>query len=471
MSTPAATPAPARVSRPAVPPRQPAKPPTIARLAQPTREALVLALVALGALVILAMWWHDTPGTSLGNLGAQLTAAGRVTGLVGTYLVLVEVVLMGRIPWLDRLIGMDQLATWHRRNGEYAIWLLVAHTLLTIWGYAASDHVGSVHETGTLLASYPDVLAATVGLLLLVGIGAVSARAARRRLRFETWYFIHLYTYLAIALSFSHQLATGNDFITHPANRALWVGYYLLAFGLLAIFRVLVPVRNALRHRLRVAAVVPETPGAVSVYLTGRNLAEIRADAGQFFLWRFLTRHGWWQAHPFSLSAPHNPDWLRILVKAHGDHTRDLQAIQPGTRVIAEGPYGAFTRARRTRRKVLLVAAGSGIAPIRALLEALPARKGDITLLYRARHPEDIAFRKEIDELAERRGARVHYLVGSRRQKANSFQPSALRSLVPNIADNDVYLCGPASLREQAITGLTAAGVPRRHIHVEHFEL
>src|SRR2546430_4957777 len=155
-----------------------------------------------------------------------------------------------------------------------------------------------------------------------MAVGIVSARIARRRLRFETWYFVHLYTYLAIALSFAHQFATGNDFATRPANRLFWVALYVVAFGNLALYRVAIPLRGALRHRLRVASIVPEAPGVVSIYLTGHHLGDLRADAGQFFLWRFLTRQGWWQAHPFSLSAAPNPHWLRIMVKASGDHTR-----------------------------------------------------------------------------------------------------------------------------------------------------
>jgi predicted ferric reductase len=258
---------------------------------------------------------------------------------------------------------MDRLAVWHRRNGEYAIWLLVAHTVLTIWGYAVADHTAVAHETGTVLLSYPDVLAATFALGLLTMVGIVSARAARRRLRFETWYFIHLYTYRAIALSFAHQLATGNDFITHPTNRFVWVTLYLLCLGLLVAHRAVIPVRNALRHRLRVASVVEEAPGVVSIYVTGPHLEELRAEAGQFFLWRFLTARGWWQAHPFSLSAAPNPEWLRIMVKAAGDFTAHLQSIPPGTRVMAEGPYGAFTEAGGPAARSCWWAAASASPP------------------------------------------------------------------------------------------------------------
>jgi predicted ferric reductase len=354
------------------------------RSTQDLREAAVLTVIVVGALAVIGMWWSDTPAGSLHRLSDRLTAAGRITGLVGTYLILVQVVLMSRLPFLDRWIGTDRMAAWHRSNGQYTIELLVAHTFLIIWGYATFDHHSLAHETATLIGSYPDVLAATAGMVLLVLVGVTSARIARRRLRYETWYFIHLYTYIAVALSFSHQLATGNEFITHPANRALWVVLYTATFGLLIVYRVAVPVRDAFRYQLRVAAVRPESADAVSVYVTGRGLERMGAQSGQFFRWRFLDRRSWWEAHPFSLSIAPNPEMLRITAKGIGDHSQALRHVRPGTRVMAEGPYGNLTADRRTRRRVLLIAGGVGITPLRALVEDLPARPGDITVLYRA---------------------------------------------------------------------------------------
>lgn len=155
-----------------------------------------------------------------------MTAAGRVTGLVGTYLIVVGVLLMGRVTWLDRLIGMDRLAVWHRRIAEYSVSLLVANAVLIIWGYAVMAHEGVLRETKAVVLSYTDMLAATVGLGLMVIIAVVSARAIRRRISRQAWYFIHLYAYLALALSFAHQFATGADFATHPFNRAAWIALY-----------------------------------------------------------------------------------------------------------------------------------------------------------------------------------------------------------------------------------------------------
>src|SRR5579884_604669 len=268
------------------------------RLPQPGREGLVACIAALGALAVIGFWWVDTPAGMLHTMPDRLTAVGRVTGLLGTYLVLVEVLLMSRLPWLDRLIGMDRLATWHRRNGQYCIWLLGAHTLFTIWGYAGTDHTGLLHETALVLA-LPDVVAATIAFAALVAVGVLSARAVRRRVGYQTWYTIHLVTYLAIAASFTHVLSDGDDFVNHPLNRVLWIAMYAVVALLVLTHRIGTPLRSAWRHRLVVSRVSTEGPGVVSIYMTGRRLAELAPEPGQFLTWRFLTRRGWWQAHPF----------------------------------------------------------------------------------------------------------------------------------------------------------------------------
>jgi predicted ferric reductase len=444
---------------------------SLAKLDQPTREGLVAAVVGAGAVLVCLMWWLDTSPASVRGLGPWLTAAGRVTGLVGTYLVVVEVLLMGRVAWLDRLIGMDRLAVWHRRNGEYSITLLVAHAVLTIWGYAVTAHTGVVSETRSVIFTYTDMLAATVGLGLLVVVGVISARGIRRRVSYHTWYFIHLYTYIALALSFAHQFATGVDFATHPLNRALWIAMYGVVGGLLVSYRVGKPLRDAARHRLRVAEVVREGPGQTSIYVTGDRLADLRAESGQFFMWRFLTRDGWWQAHPYSLSAAPNGQWLRLTVKQLGDHSGALADLRPGVRVLSEGPYGAFTERRRTRRKVLLIGAGVGITPLRALFESLPGGPGDVTLIYRARTTADVTFRRELEDIAGARRAQVHYLIGRSGQHPDYLTAAHLLRLVPDVARRDVFLCGPPIMSTATVGALQAAGVLRRHIYREDFEL
>ncbi|MFG1619644.1 ferric reductase-like transmembrane domain-containing protein [Nonomuraea wenchangensis] len=431
--------------------------------------AAVLSVIAAGALAVLGLWWSGTPRVA--GLGDWLSGAGRITGLLAAYGIAVLLALMARIPPLERGVGSDRLARWHAMGGRYVVGLAVAHTLLIIWGYAVADGTDVASETVTLNLSYPDVLAATVAVLLLVGVGIVSARAIRPRLHYETWFHLHFYTYLAAWLAFGHQLSTGSEFVASPVARATWYTLYLGVAVVLAWYRLLTPIRQALRHRLRVDRVEVEAPGVISVYLSGRRLDRLKAEPGQFFRWRFLTRDLWWSANPYSLSAVPRPGELRITVKDLGDQSRRLARLRPGTRVIAEGPSGAFTPGRRRhRRKVLLVAGGVGITPLRALFESIPAAPGDLTLLYRARSEEDLVFRTELEEIAGRRQAALHYCVGPRYQVGNPFTPEVLAGLVPELAWHEAYVCGPAGMADAAVSALRAAGIPPRRIHHESFE-
>ncbi|RCG29558.1 ferric reductase [Sphaerisporangium album] len=428
-------------------------------------SAVTLALIGAGAAAVVGLWWADTP--SVAGIGDWLTNAGRITGLLAGYAIVVLLALMARVPALERGLGADRLARWHAMGGRYTVGLAVAHTLLIIWGYAVTGHASVVSQTASLVLSYPDVLEATVAVLLLVGVGVVSARAIRPRMRYETWFYLHFYTYLAAALAFGHQLSGGAEFAGNRAARLAWYALYGGVGALLVWYRFLTPVARAFRHRLRVTHVVREAPDVVSIHLTGRRLGELRAEAGQFFRWRFLTRDLWWAANPYSLSAAPSPHELRITVKDLGDQSRSLARLRPGTRVAAEGPYGAFTAGRATSRKVLMIAGGVGITPIRALFETVP---GEVTLLYRASAPRDVVFQHELSAIAAARGAAVHYLVGPRARIGEPFTAEVLASLVPGLRDHDVYVCGPPGMTAAAVAALRRAGVPRRRVHHESFE-
>ncbi|MFE5092659.1 ferric reductase-like transmembrane domain-containing protein [Streptomyces sp. NPDC056638] len=442
---------------------------------------LVPGLIWAGAAAVLALWWNDT--TAVVGVTGWLTGAGRITGLLAGYACAVLLALMARVPLLDHSIGTDRLARWHALGGRCTISLILAHTLLVIWGYAIASRTNVVDQTTLLVLHYPDLLKGTAGLLLLVITGIVSARAARRRMSYETWHYLHFATYLAVFLAFGHQLSNGADFVANRPAQLAWYALYLGAAALIAWYRFAVPVRHGLRHRLTVSAVRTEAPGVVSVHLAGRHLDGLGARPGQFFRWRFLTRGLWWTANPYSLSAPPHPRRLRITVKADGSHSEALAHLAPGTRVWAEGPYGGLTADRRTAPKVLLLAGGVGITPLRALFETLP---GQVTLIYRARRTEDLALRAELDAIAAARPmTRLHYVVDGHPAPTaphpgaypapdavppvHLLTPHALSGLVPDLAEHDVYLCGPPGMTDAAVRALRGAGVPRRRIHHESF--
>ncbi|MEV6534830.1 ferredoxin reductase family protein [Streptomyces sp. NPDC051639] len=421
-------------------------------------------LIWAGAAGVLALWWSDT--TAVVGPAGWLTGAGRITGLLAGYACAVLLALMARVPLLDHTIGTDRLARWHAFGGRCAISLALAHTLLVIWGYSLTSHTNVVSQTSTLVLHYPDLLKGTAGLLLFLATGVLSARAARRRMSYETWHYLHFATYLAVFLTFGHQLSNGADFVGNRSAQIAWYTLFLGVAALVAWYRFAVPLRRGLRHRLRVTAVHPEAPGVVSVHLTGEHLDELGGEPGQFLRWRFMSRGLWWTANPYSLSAPAHPSHLRITVKSAGGHSAALGRLTPGTRVWAEGPYGGFTANRRSAFKILLLAGGVGITPLRALFETLP---GQVTLVYRARRTEDLALRAEIDAIAARRRATVHYVLDEPAAGSAHFTPQGLTALVPDLAAHDVYLCGPPGMTQSAIQALRDAGVPARRIHHESF--
>ncbi|MGD3109621.1 ferredoxin reductase family protein [Streptomyces sp. YGL11-2] len=430
----------------------------------PLAPLLAQGAVWAGAAGVLALWWTGT--ASVVGPAGWLTGAGRITGLLAGYACAVLVALMARVPLLDHTLGTDRLARWHAMAGRYTISLVLAHALMITWGYALTARGGVLHETATLVFTYPDMLKATAGFLLLIVTGVVSARAARRRMSYETWHYLHFATYLAIFLAFGHQLSNGADFVGRRPAQLGWYALYGAVAALIVWYRFVVPVRRARRHRLRVTEVRPEAPGVVSILLTGERLAELGARPGQFFRWRFLAPGLWWTANPYSLSAPPLPHQLRITVKEAGGHSAALARLRPGTRVWAEGPYGAFTEARRRSAKVLLLGGGVGITPLRTLFETLP---GEVTLIYRARRPEDLALRAELDAIAAARGTAVHYFVDEPVAYSAPLTARALKSLVPDLAAHEVYLCGPPGMTSAARRALRGAGVPQHRIHHESF--
>lgn len=395
-----------------------------------------------------------------------LIVMGRLLGLYGALLMAFQLLLVARLPWLDRRIGMDRLTSWHRWVGFGLLWTLLGHAVFITFGYADSSGMDPVSQLVDLAETVEGVLRAAVALVLILVIGGVSARYARRRLAYETWHFIHLYTYVAVVLAFTHQVAVGTSFTASSFATAYWYGVWGVALGAVVLGRLVLPLWRNMRHQLRVSAVVPESDDVVSIYMTGRDLDRLPARAGQFFLWRFLTKDRWWQANPFSLSAAPDGRTLRLTAKTAGDGTAGLRHLKVGTRVFAEGPYGAFTAMHRTRPESVLIAGGVGVTPIRALLEEV---QGHAVVIYRVSTDRDAVLYDELRELARSKGAELHLVSGP--VSPDKLAPNELVRLVPDIGDRDVFLCGPPPMMNAVLGSLRELNVPKQQIHFERFSL
>ena len=424
------------------------------------------ALAGLGLGVVLAFYLANESLAALTSPGGWFLAVGRLSAFVGTYLLIVMLVLIARVPRLERAVGQDRLVRWHRRLGPWPVSLIALHVVTITVGYAQLGHNSLLAQVSTFVLHYPDLLASAVGFGLLVMAAVSSHRLARRAMRYETWWVVHLYTYLAIALAFTHQIRVGVPFLTHVAARNAWIALWVATALVVVAYRVVAPLARNWRHQLRVTEVVEEAPGVHSLTIKGHELERLAVAGGQFFQWRFLTPGLWWHSHPYSLSAMPRPPFLRVTVKAIGDQSRALAHVRPGTRVFAEGPYGTFTHHALNTRRAVLIGAGVGVTPLRALLEDLPSDVA-VSVIVRASRPEDLVHRDEIAALVEARRGQFHELVGSRHEVR--FDARQLRRLVPDIAQRDVYICGPDGFADLAHDAATRAGAASDHVHVEAF--
>lgn len=428
------------------------------------------------SLLLVSYWWAAGRGfQDLGGWESGLLSTGRLTGLVASVLLLAQVMLMSRLPVLERAFGQDRLAHLHRLTGFTSFNLMVAHVLLIIWGYAGGSLPHVPAETWRMTLDDPGMLLAVAGSLCLVMVVVTSIRAARARLRYESWHLLHLYAYLGVGLALPHQLWTGQELLTSTARTVFWWSTWAVAAESVLVFRFGLPLWRNLRHRLQVASVVTEDDGVVSVHLSGRRLDRLHAEAGQFFVWRFLTEEGRSRGNPYSLSAAPDGDTLRITVKALGDQSARLRDLAPGTKVVFEGPFGRLTDRARTRDRVALIGAGVGITPLRALAEGLDYAPGDAVMLQRFR--DRPLMHAELTRLAEQRGLELFWLPGARRSPDSwlghhAGAASDVRSLthwVPDIAERDVYVCGPSAWTAQVVDTLISAGTPPDQIHLESF--
>ncbi|SDM75378.1 Predicted ferric reductase [Streptomyces sp. cf386] len=406
---------------------------------------------------------------SAGSGKNSVLTVAKFFGLHAALLMLFQLLLVARLPWLDRRIGMDRLTVWHRWVGFTLLWTVLTHATLVVLGYATLDDT-SMAKTFVALSGVPASLLGMLAAAVIVVIAVISTRALRRRLQYEVWHGLHLLLYVALGLAFVHQLQETTTFTSSAFATAYWWILWLFAFGALLTGRLAVPLWRNAYHQFRVTAVVPESDQVVSVYVTGRHLDKLPARAGQFCIWRFPGHNHWWPANPFSLSAAPDGRGLRLTAKAVGSASAGLRDVPVGSRAFVEGPYGAFTSLHRTRPGALLIAGGVGITPVRAMLEEQGS--GDVVVLYRVRSEADAVLLNEVRHLVALRGGRLHLLTGRTAEGGTPpFAPDSLHRLVPDVTERDVYVCGPPAMTTAVLSALRDLRVPARQVHAERFGL
>ena len=435
---------------------------------------VIYGLLVLGLVLILLPWWQTSWGLlSTGQSLDWTLALARLAGLVAVYSLLLQVILIGRIGWIEKVFGLDRLIKWHHRNGFAAFWLILAHPVLVIFSYAQLGRI-SFGQQLLIFTRNDDLFQAVIAVALFLAIIGLSLSMIRRYWRYEAWYLVHLGTYLAILLAFGHQTELGGDFANSTWFTIYWNTLYAFAFIHLVWFRFLRPAYLYQKHAFRVERTETETADSVSVYISGKHLEQFKIAPGQFMILRFLAKGFWWQAHPFSLSAVPDGKSLRVTIKNLGDFTSQIKKLQPGTKLVIDGPHGVFTPKASTNPKVLLIAGGVGITPIRSVTEALLAKGKQVVMLYANKTENDIIFKAELEQLQKHFNFPLYHVLSDESNwsgEAGYIDQEKISRLVPDAKECDVYLCGPKPMMQAIRTALKNLGTPKRRIFYESFVL
>lgn len=436
------------------------------------------SIVWLSVAVVIALFLADTGLADFVSAASAFTGAGMIAGLVGTNLILIQLLLAARLPAIDRAFGHDRALATHQKMGKPIFYLITAHVLLLWIGYALASHVNVLAEVVVMFNTLPDMKIAYLGYAILALVVITSLVIVRRRFPYETWHAVHLLAYLAVLIALPHQFSTSRLFADGTWARYYWLMFYVAVAAAILFYRFLIPLLRTIRHNLRVSNVTPVAPGVYTIEMTGRALADLQARGGQFFVWRFFARGQWWHAHPFSLSAAPAAHHLQITVRELGNGTSRLGRVPVGTRVGIEGPYGLFTDRARTTRRAVAVAAGIGITPILSLLEHGDFTPGEMTVIVRASDKRGLYLYEELERLCIEKSTPLYLLLGHRpRNGADTWLPAReanhhvrLSTIIPDLTNADVFICGPRRWADLVVDDAARCGVKKFRIHRERFD-
>ena len=429
---------------------------------------LILYLLLIIFPVLAAALW----GSRMGN--SFLWEMGRNCALTGFMLLALQAILAARFQVLERSFGFDILIRFHKHMGVLAVVLLIGHPLLLALGGGGMGLLVNLD-----LPWY--VMAAKLGLLLLIVNVLLSIFSERIRLKFERWRLTHdLLAPAIIVLGFFHSRRVGSD-LRIPIVRWYWTVMFVLVLAVFIYHRWIRPWQLS-RRPWKVTGVKKEVDRVWTVTLEppkGKRVFDYLP--GQF---QFITFHRGRglpvEEHHWTISSsPARRESVTSTIKELGDFTATIGQTKPGDTATVHAPFGRFSyRLRPGERDLVFVAGGIGITPLIGMLRYMRDTRADLSvlLIYANRGEGDIAFRGEIDRIAEGEHPRlnvVHLLSkpgdGWSGERGRLDRDRLKRYCQDRFQGRTFYLCGPPPMIDATVTALKELGVADGRIETELF--
>ena len=427
-----------------------------------------LVLVTLCAIPV-ALWAGSASlGSRFEGDFRTLTSLAVICALAGTSAFALNLVLGARLRPVEKLFGgLERMYAVHRLNGEIAFLLLLTHVVLILASRATIS-------TETAL----DLLRPGAGWTVFAGVLAFGGMVVAISLTLVARIGHELFVYVQRSFGVVFLGATYHVFTTDAAlgdSAALNLYMAALATVGLAAWAYRSVLGNLLvrRRKYRVAGVNRLDEFVTEVVMEPRD-RPLEFKPGQFLFVNFrepfsaqfppFLRN---QFHPFSITSTPAERTLRITVKAVGDYTRALRALEPGSEAVVEGPYGAFSSDDLPNDRQIWIAGGIGVTPFLSMARSLDGTSRDVDFYYCVEHAPEAHFLDELRAIErEREDFRVTLVP---RESEGFLTAERLEREHEELRSADVLVCGPPAMIDSLKPQLAARGVEAERFHAEEF--
>jgi predicted ferric reductase len=444
-------------------------------------------LLVLLCLVPVWLWARALPlEVRVADLSSTLSSVSVVLGLAGTCAFALNLVLGARFAFVDGLFGgLDRMYRVHQANGRIAFGLLVGHAVLMVSSRLA------LSPQATL-----DLFSPTTGWTVPLGALALIAMAASIWLTLYAPLNHELFVYVQRSFGFVFVVGSLHVFRTpgtKASSAALTVYLTAIAAAGLGAFAYRSLLDNVLvkRHRYLITEAKSLNPSVMEITMTPLD-GGLRFRPGQFVYVTFASRgmddelhpvtitsegpsevvtiragaiHH--QFHPFSVTSGPDDRDLRVTVKAVGDYTAAMRALERGALARVEGPYGKFSYTLVANRRQIWVAGGIGITPFLSMARSLRDPGPQVDLYYGVKSRREALFADDLRHIAARYGRLRLFVVAE--DEAGFITAEGMAASSEGFGDADFFICGPPAMIENLRKQLQAAGIPPRRIHFELF--
>ncbi|HSL57614.1 MAG TPA: ferric reductase-like transmembrane domain-containing protein [Acidimicrobiales bacterium] len=436
------------------------------------RDARLWVAAGAYALVTLAPLFVIRIGTTVPQRGFWVEFAVAL-GFIGLAMLCLQAVLTARYPKVTVTLGQDAMLQFHRQAGLVGFGFVMFHPVILL----ATD--GDYWEFLDPRVNFLRAIFLIIAVVALPAIIATSLWRDRLRIPYEWWRLGHGALAVLIVIIGLVHITRVSYYLESLWKQGLWLAIGVASIGSVAYVRVLTPVRSG-RHPYSVAAVEPLARRTWRVRVEpDESTHPLDFDAGQFAFVTIADSPFSLEQHPFSVaSSAREATHLEFAVKELGDFSATIGDVEPGQRVYVDGPYGSLALPRGDAPGVMFLAAGIGITPIISMLRTLRDDRSEMSavLVCANERPDDIAYRDEIDAIAEVIDLTVVHVVEHPDADWSGETGRISRELVARALPADAarwhyVVCGPPPMMEAVEGALVDLGVPIERVESERFDI